>query len=89
MHYVSPIRVVPVGLGLAVSSPTASVSVPVDVPAWYTIHIAYYFGAVAIDVHRMFHHDSTAQKLEHQAWAGPPLACHIYREYTTTCVQPR
>ena len=48
-----------------------------------------HFGALAIDVHRMFHHDSTAKKNEHQAWAGPPLACHIYRECTGTCVQTR
>ena len=37
-----------------------------------------HFGAVAIDVHRMFHHDSTAQNPEHQAWAGTSLACHIH-----------
>ena len=46
-----------------------------------------HFGTVAIDVHSMFHYDSAAEKPEHQAWAGPPLACHIYRECTGTCVQ--
>ena len=40
-----------------------------------------HFGtAVAIDVHRMFHHDPTALTTRASGLAAPPLVCHTYRE---------
>ena len=52
----------------------------------------HHFAAVAIDVHRMFHHDSTAltARVSGLGWtsAGPPHTQRVHRNLRTNPVNP-